>query len=56
MKYKAVTEGLKVVKQDGKRFKLALNHPTLSDTIDVPKEIPNAKEIGLELVSETKKK
>ena len=48
-KYKAITEGLKVVKQDGVRYKCAKSHPTLPDTIEVPKEIPNFKELGLEL-------
>ena len=49
-KYKANKEGIIVVKQDGVRYKCCLSHPTLPETIEVPKEILNFKDLGLELV------
>ena len=53
--YKPVKEGMIVAKVDGVRYKCALNHPTLPNTIEVPKEVPNAKELGLELIDEKKR-
>ena len=38
-KYKVKHEGLVVVKIDGVRYKAAKNHPTLPDTLELPKEV-----------------
>ena len=46
-------EGLVVVKIDGVRYKAAKNHPTLPDTLDLPKEVNHP---NLELIESKSKK
>jgi len=48
-KYKLKHEGLVVVKIDGVRYKASLNHPTLPDTLELPKKVEHE---NLELVEE----
>ena len=48
--YKVKYEGLVVIKIDGVRYKAAKNHPTLPDTLELPKEVQHE---NLELVGKS---
>ena len=44
--YKYTGEGMLKVRVDGQRIKLAVGHPTLKDTVELPKKLEECSVIG----------